>query len=468
MSTNENLIGTSMESSPSSLMKLPLELRNEIYRNLLVADQGPKVLYNPTIWVRAISYPIFEVNHQIREEALRFYLKANTWISITLTSKEPVRAQKKVLRTLSLDSEARFRVRTQEMRPFRHEASLAIHIKETPGMRPASKCTELESKDVNQRSCVFPFTEPEFGMMCTQLSICANTYKSLTLAFGREYPMSAHDRKHKIMFPSSLIFGFDRLAAYDIMGSVKALKSFFKLGAGAPTQWRDVYNIISVWKLAGDEALVARDYLQALSLYDSSLQARCRLGTDYNLAIPWATEETMWDNLKFEIKISSSLTINKLVECYLSVSKHQISEISLDLLTKSIEACDSALNWPGLLEPQRATAHFNRAVAYRNRGEWSLAGEDMKDGARRYFEQAARDFFYAEQLTGPQKWMSELITEVDRRLGRTATTIEHAPLTDYPLTNSNVVLQIDSRSVDKWGPYVLGHLHLFRGRLSNY
>jgi hypothetical protein len=112
--------------------------------------------------------------------------------------------------------------------------------------------------------------------------------------------------------------------------------------------------------------------------------------------------------------------------------------------------------------PQRQKAHFCRAIAYRNRAEWEILHATVKSEARRYFEEAAKDFFYAEQLMKPSERKPELLAEVNRALGRPETTVEHAPLSFLRVLDSALVLQLGSRLMEIWNRDLLMNIRRLR------
>jgi hypothetical protein len=88
----------------------------------------------------------------------------------------------------------------------------------------------------------------------------------------------------------------------------------------------------------------------------------------------------------------------------------------------------------------------------------------VKSEARRYFEEAAKDFFYTEQLMKSSERKPELLAEVNQALGRPDTTIDHAPLLSLRMLHSALVLQLDSRLTEIWDRDLLTNIHLLHHR----
>ena len=84
--------------------------------------------------------------------------------------------------------------------------------------------------------------------------------------------------------------------------------------------------------------------------------------------------------------------------------------------------------------------------------------------ARDYLEEASKDFFFADHLMQPDERIPSLLAEVNRRLGRSATTGEHAPMSRMDVLDSGISFEGDSRLFERWRWSVFSHLHLLRHR----
>jgi hypothetical protein len=194
--------------------------------------------------------------------------------------------------------------------------------------------------------------------------------------------MHALDRRQKIIFPLSLIFGLTDFAAFDADNN-KFIYPFPRMTATL-RKWSPVPQIPSMWKAAGDEEFATRDYAQAAHFYNCSQDA-CGLlyGANEKLHIhPTWLERNEWLSLQIDLANNVSLAINKLVESRRLGSEHRISGVSLEHLDGSITESERALSWPGLLEPQHQKAHFCRAIAYRKRAKWEVLHATAKSEAR--------------------------------------------------------------------------------------
>jgi hypothetical protein len=158
----------------ATLLDIPCELRDEIYRNLLVIDQGPECIPDRGI-AKNFPFGVLGVNRQIRKEALRVCPKENTWIHIILISQDTsIEADKKLLGNLAFRlPQTQIRLRADDMPAFVHETSLGIYLGSGLKALSIKKQNTAQENELFIR-ITFAYTQRAFGYSAT---ISAGTQK---------------------------------------------------------------------------------------------------------------------------------------------------------------------------------------------------------------------------------------------------------------------------------------------------
>ena len=167
---NRETAGTmSQTTSTPTFMGILRMLRNEVYRNLVIMDQGPECIPDPTSG-DIIDPTIFGVSRQIREEALELYHNENPWITLSLTSSDDRQADDDLLRALTRRPQAQPRVQHEDLASFMWRSCLIIDVGRGCG-KPGREVPRAK-----RLTAFLAFNERAFAYLCDELFRNANRY----------------------------------------------------------------------------------------------------------------------------------------------------------------------------------------------------------------------------------------------------------------------------------------------------
>jgi hypothetical protein len=451
----------SLPKNDPTFLGIPRELRDEIYRNLVVVDRGPEFIPDP-VARNNFNFSIFQLNRQIREDALKICREENIWITISLTSSsaQMTAADEKLIEMLVRRPQAMFKLSDQETLNVMSQRFLGICV--GPGCGEPGKGIDRDCFGI-----LFAFTQRAFAYLCNDLCRFRDSYKNMTLVVGDDMRMSVPEFADKVMFPLRRIFGLKKVTMRDLPPEDHRI---LKTMTHPVRKWPVILYILELWKSKGKDAFLAKDFAQAAYYFDCGADAFIVL-SEVAKGVGLAAldiEGNDFHSLNVDLCNNLSLSINNLVESRRAGPHRRISNISLQQLDLAIHKSDNALKWPGLLDHQRKKAHYNRGIAYRNKADWEIQQPaDQSDlvKAREYLEEAARDFYFAKQLMGPSERALVPSQDVNRRLGRVKTTQRHARMVSAFIDDqSNEVFQADLRLVQMWGYHMLSRLQVLRRR----
>ena len=115
-----------------------------------------------------------------------------------------------------------------------------------------------------------------------------------------------------------------------------------------------------------------RNYAQAAHFYDCGQDAHVQVSerVEQLRLSAISVEHNDFQSIAIDISNNMSLAINQLVKSRRRGPGHLLANVSLRQLDLSLREADYALVWPGISDHQRKKAHFNRALAYRNKADW--------------------------------------------------------------------------------------------------
>jgi hypothetical protein len=435
----------SVSRKEATFLGLPVELRNEVYRRLLVVGQGPEFTPFDTPDGR-IDVRILGVCKKIREEARRVLVRENRWIYVS--PPEPVDYDcEKLDINMVVDPPAQIKLGNEDMGEFTRRVETFLCIGSHP-KGPMFESSPLEG-------CFFAFNSRSFANMCDTISYYAAAYDNI-LVFGHAPQLLSENPRmyHNILFPLALIRELGNVIFFppedpevrEIVRSMKTTMDDFDM----------MTKHILVWKHEAERELRQNRLAEAAHYFECGGNAAARWSgrvQELYLLVGAQSSTSANDFWSVEADLHNCCCscINKLVDLRRYGQSLRIAKSSLPQIIMCLLVADMAFPWPGMSDSQRRTAHLNRSTAYRNRAEWeTYHGDSNESRIRAWFEEAAKDLFYADQLTPRAERNEALITDVNQRLGRIATTELHAPLRTFHDPASNLVWVGDVRLVEQW------------------
>ena len=285
-----------------------------------------------------------------------------------------------------------------------------------------------------------PFQERVFRGLCSAVWRIAWTFDihvTTTFSLDSYAPKVQLEIAEMLFEHLSLVRGVQKATVKGI-SSTTEIESLRTLMETPITTYRELVELLTVYKTQGDVCLRARRYQSAHRsyTYGESFERTVRAMALAKNILP---VNEIW-----EIRFCALLS-----DMYINTA---LIYVKMETFYLAYEAATLALGFPGILDKARAKAHYRRGLARVS------SGMD---------EEAAKDFFYAQDIFPQDPAIKVQLRAMEQRLGFKITE-DFAPIQQVILPHGSVrVWRGDPRLINGpggWGMEALFNLDLWRSR----
>ena len=419
-------------------MGIPRELRDKIYHNLLVKDNGPEPAdgLDPD---NDFSLNIFLISRQVRDEAMTRLRYGNMFLSIwgkNCTADEFCTLVKDILG-----------VADPPLRP----SNTLIFMKGLISFQLVLEKKSSTNVGEASSSVSFLFSKHTWAHICMNLWRKAESFSSMNLTIGNHPRIKARQLRKIILEPFNLIRNMETLVV-----TTRKISGFLTIDLPSSKPLRTAEganNLVLAHRAKGDRLMALAKYADAILAYEVGITA-VQILTErvYPSQVPLVVSNLFSGNLQDVARLNCK-AINKLVQSRRDPLTKSIRGVPLQQLQRAVKLGVMSLGWAGILEPQRANGHFYRGVAHKNLGDfWGEHGVE-----HRHYEEAAKDMFFALQLLPGNETVTSALAEVDKLLQREKTTEVHAPLARLELAGETMGWEGDEETLGEMGQQYCEH-----------